>query len=69
MLTLRDSSKDTLVVLKDDCVSEMINKEAFNMVGSLEITIFNAKVGMKQTSSYTRAIIKRSKRNCRFKVS
>ena len=59
MLTLRDSSKDTLVVLKDDCVSEMINKEAFNMVGSLEITIFNAKVGMnKQTSSYTRAIIK-----------
>ena len=59
MLTLRDSSKDTLVVLKDDCVSEMINKEAFNMVGSLEITIFNAKVGTnKQTSSYTRAIIK-----------
>ena len=58
-LTLRDSSKDTLVVLKDDCVSEMMNKEAFNMVGCLEITLCSAIVGTnKQTSSYTRTIIK-----------
>ena len=45
MLTLRDSSKDTLVVLKDDCVSEMINKEAFNMVGSWKLLYSMPKLG------------------------
>ena len=59
VLRLRDSSKDTLVILKDDSVSEMTNKEAFSMVGCLVITICNAEVRTNEHMlSYTRTIIK-----------